>query len=102
VATTDDDTFMVEMEYSTVVQGAPEDELAGGTPANMMPQGSPVPASLLLSPASDMAEGGGGQEGEPNLPPIVREEDLDVDHDDEAPLRVLSINDIIRLAQSVG
>jgi hypothetical protein len=29
------------------------------------------------------------------LPPLVHEEDLDADHDDEAPHRVCSINDII-------
>jgi hypothetical protein len=86
------------MEYSTVVQDAPEEEVAGRTPVNLMPQGSFMPASLSPPPTPVMAEGGGSQEGEPNLPPLVHEEDLDADHDDEAPHRVCSINDIIGLA----
>jgi hypothetical protein len=69
-----------------VVQDAREEVVAGGTLVNMMLQCSLVPASLSPSPAPVMVEGGGGQEGEPNSPPLVREEDLDADHDDEAPL----------------
>jgi hypothetical protein len=84
-AATNDDTFTVEVEYSTVIQ-----------------EGFLAPASPSPSSAPTMAEGGGGQEGEPNLSQIVREEDLDADHDDDAPLCLRSINDIIRPAEPVG
>jgi hypothetical protein len=65
-------------------------------------EGFPTSASPSPSPAPTMAEEGGGQEGEPNSPQIIQEEDLDVDHDDDAPLRLRSINDINGPVEPVG
>jgi hypothetical protein len=48
-----DDMFKVDMEYSTVVQGAP---VAADVPDGVVvqsPHGSPVPASLSPVPAPD-------------------------------------------------
>jgi hypothetical protein len=94
----DDDTFTVEVEYSTMIQGVPAVEAVPEGSVDQSPHDSPVSTFLSPSLAPDMVEGGGDQEEEPVLlgtPPLIHEEDLDVDQYSNVPLRVHHIDNII-------
>jgi hypothetical protein len=73
-----DDMFTVEVEYSMMVQGIPAEDVSVAR--------SPQPVPLPPSPAPAVAEGGAGAVEEPDAPVLIRDEDLDADHDDDAPL----------------
>jgi hypothetical protein len=87
----DNDTFTVEMEYSTVIQGAPAIEGDAGSSAAATPGGSVAglsePHSRLPSPAQAVAERGSGQTVELATPPTIDEEHLDANHEDDMQLR---------------
>jgi hypothetical protein len=78
-----DDTFIMEMEYSTVNQVVPVAVANAGTPAAASPIRSPEPLPRSATPAIDGAAGNGDQAVEPANPLAVREEDLDADHDED-------------------
>jgi hypothetical protein len=80
----DDDTFIMEMEYSTVNQVVPVAVTNAGTPATASPIRSPEPLPRSPTPAIDGVAGNGDQAVELANPLAVREEDLDTDHDEDA------------------
>jgi hypothetical protein len=82
----DDDTFIVEMEYSTVNQVVLVAIASAGTPTTASLIRSPEPRSP--TPAIDGAAGNDDQAVEPANPLVVREEDLNTDHDKDATLRL--------------
>jgi hypothetical protein len=96
------DMFTVEMEYSTVIQGVPDAGAEAGAPAMMSPDGSPESLSRSPSPVQIGADGNGDQMVEPITPHGVREEDLDANHDEDMPLRLRAIEDILGPAPPQG
>jgi hypothetical protein len=101
-----DDSFTVEMEYTTTVQGLPLEEFNPWAPVVAAQEGSPEPsgsaASPLFSSGSVILAGAGNQEEVQEQSPLIQEEDLDVDHEEDAPLRVRNIHDIIGPATPRG
>jgi hypothetical protein len=89
-----DDTFTVDMEYSTVNQ---EEELADAGPGSPDPvvAASPTPQALSPSPSPRGADGIGGQSVEMVTPPAVQDNDLDADHDNDAPLHFRTMDNIL-------
>jgi hypothetical protein len=96
------DMFTVEMEYSTVIQGVPDAGAEAGAPAMMSPDGSPESLSRSPSPVQIGADGNGDQMVEPITPHGVRDEDLDANHDEDMPLRLRAIEDILGPAPPQG
>ena len=91
-----DDTFMVEMEYTTIIQASPVTESTVETPGASTPVVSPSP-----SPFPDFAPGQSTTLGlasattvEFASPPSVRDGNLDADHDN-TPLRFRKLEDMI-------
>jgi hypothetical protein len=92
VVTGVDDTFTVETEYSTVVQGV----LAEDASVARLPQPPSPPPSLVV------VGGGDGIQEEPAAPLVICDEDLDDDHDDDVLLRIRSIGNILGPVQPQG
>jgi transposase InsO family protein len=101
-AVNNDDTFTVEVQYSTVTQGVPAADAVIGAQLGVTPRGSPACAFPSPLPAHAEREGGGGEVEQPTSPPVVREEDLDADHDSDVPLWVHNIDNILGLASPRG
>jgi hypothetical protein len=98
----DDDTFIMEMEYSTLNQAAPV-AVAGtstSTAASMAESPDPLPQSP--TPTSVGAVENDDQVVEPANTPAVWEEDLDAYQDEGVPLCLQAIDDIIRSVQPQG
>jgi hypothetical protein len=98
----DDDTFIMEMEYSTLNQAAPV-AVAGtstSTAASMVESPDPLPQSP--TPTSVGAVENDDQVVEPANTPAVWEEDLDAYQDEGVPLCLQAIDDIIRSVQPQG
>jgi hypothetical protein len=90
-----DDTFTVEMEYSTMTQVTSGVDVGGGTPGAASPVGSLEPLPRSPTPASAGAAGNDNWEEQLVSPQVMGEEDLDTDHDEDAPLRLRVIDDIL-------
>jgi hypothetical protein len=101
-----DDSFTVEMEYSTTVQGVPLEEFNPGTPVAAAEEGSPEPVGSIVLPlfssGSVSPAGAGNQEYVQDQIPLIREDDLGANHDEDAPLWVRNIHDIIGPATPRG
>jgi hypothetical protein len=97
-----DDTFIVEMEYSMVNQALPEDVAGADGPAAASPAASPTPLLRSPTPASVEAARNDNQVVELVDPLAVQEEDLDADHGEDGPLCLRVIYDILRPVQPQG
>jgi hypothetical protein len=78
-----------------VIQGVPNAGARAETPAAVSLIGSPEPLSQSPTSSQIGADGNGDHVVEPASPQGVREEDLDADHDEDAPLRLRAIEDIL-------
>jgi hypothetical protein len=101
-----DDSFTVEIEYSMIVQRVPLEEFNPRTPVATTEEGSPEPMGSVVFPLFSLGSvtpaGAGSKEDVQNQIPLIHEDDLDVDHDEDAPLRVHNIHDIIGPATPRG
>jgi hypothetical protein len=90
------------MEYTMTVQGLPLEDFNPGTPVAIAQEGSPEPpgsaAPPLFSQGSVISAGAGNQEEVQEQWPLIH----DVDHDEDAPLWVCNIDDLIGLATPRG
>jgi hypothetical protein len=89
------DTFSIEMEYTTTVLGESAVVLPGGSPGLASPTSSPSPPPQSPPPSPVVVAGEEVQHGEHDPPLIMCEEDLDIDHDEDAPLCLRQTVDIL-------
>jgi hypothetical protein len=105
-----DDTFTVETEYSTAVQGVPagdhipEAPEIGGMAGTPERAASPMPPLFSSAPVSavESAAGVGDQGEQPGSPLGIREDDLDAYHEEDDPMQVRRVDDIPGPASPCG
>jgi hypothetical protein len=101
----DTDMFSIEMEYMTTVLGAPGADEMNGAPGHTVLGVSVMPPPHTPPPTLGAPAEGGDHEAKQD--PLswqspIREENLDANHDEDAPIWVWSINNILGLASPRG